>query len=68
MVLAMEYKVTHKLFFGTDYPVTTPQSTIDGCMAVRRFGEGTGLPEIPKSVFDGIIGRNPLEILGIRMG
>jgi uncharacterized protein len=68
MVLAMEYKVTYKLFFGTDYPVTTPQSTLEGFKVVQRFGLGTGLPEIPSSVFDGIVQRNPLGILGIKLG
>ncbi len=68
MVLAMEYKVTHKLFFGTDFPVTTPRSTLEGFQAARRFGQGTGLPDLPQTVFDSMARRNPLEILGIKLG
>jgi len=68
MILAMEYKVTYKLFFGTDFPVTTPKSCIEGFKKVCQFGEGTGLPLLPFSVFEEMMAKNPLEILGIRMG
>jgi uncharacterized protein len=65
MRLAYEYKVTYKLLFGTDFPFTTVQSTIEGMKAVCAMAERAMLPEIPWEVFDGIIHRNSLELLGI---
>ena len=63
MMLAVEYRVTHKLLFGTDYPVTTPQESIDGLRGINDLVEGTKLPKIPEAVIEEIIQRNTLEIL-----
>jgi uncharacterized protein len=64
--LAYEYKMTHKLLFGTDFPFTTVQSTIEGMQAVCAMAERAMLPELPWDVFDGIIHRNSLELLGVQ--
>ena len=40
LVLAMEYGVLDRLLFGTDYPFTTPASTIDALAARQRHGRG----------------------------
>lgn len=66
MVLAMEYKVTHKMFFGTDFPVTTPRESIEGIKSIRRFWEGTSLPSIPDEIIDSIIYNDCLSQLGIK--
>jgi len=63
MVLAQEYRVTHKLLFGTDYPVTTPEESIDGLRGINDLVEGTKLPKISGTVIEEIIERNTLEIL-----
>ena len=41
LVLAMEYGVLDRLLFGTDYPFTTPASTIEALRRVNRLVEGT---------------------------
>lgn len=66
MILAMEYKVTHKMFFGTDFPVTTVGKTLEGFKALSRFWEGSTLPAIPDSVFEGIVYNDCLTKLGIK--
>jgi predicted TIM-barrel fold metal-dependent hydrolase len=65
MVLSVEYKVTHKMFFGTDFPVTTPKQSVEGIFSIKRFWQNSGLPVIEDDVLNGIIERNPLEILGL---
>ena len=41
LVAAMEYGVLDRLLFGSDYPFTTPQSTIGGAPQVNEMAEGT---------------------------
>jgi predicted TIM-barrel fold metal-dependent hydrolase len=65
LVLAMEYGVTSKILFGTDWPFTTVQGTIDGLRKLCRMAEGTGFPQIPTGVIDEIIYNNPLPRLGL---
>jgi uncharacterized protein len=66
MILALEYKVTHKIFFGTDFPVTTPTQSIEGIKSIKRFWEGATLPSIPDEIIDSIIYSDSLNILGIK--
>lgn len=63
--LAMEYGVTHKLLFGTDYPVTTAQESIEGLYRISERMEEANLPELPKEVLDRIIHQDALKLLGI---
>ena len=63
--LAMEYGVTHKLLFGTDYPVTTAQESIEGLYRISERMAEANLPELPKEVLDRIIHQDTLKILGI---
>lgn len=65
LILAMEYGVTHKLIFGSDYPFTTPASTIRALYELNNLVEGTRLPKIPKEVLDGIIYRDSLALLNL---
>ena len=63
--LATEWAVLDKLVFGSDYPVATPQETIDGLLAVNRVVEGSGLPRVPEDALHQIIERDTLTLLGI---
>ena len=65
LVAAQEYKVTHKLLFGTDYPFTTTQDSIQGLRSVNRIVEGTALPRISDETIEGILGRDAFGLLGI---
>lgn len=65
MVLSLEYGVTHKLLFGTDYPFTTAKESIENIYNMNSLVEGTNLPKIPKSVLSDIIFKDSLELLGL---
>jgi len=64
MMLAMEWAQTHKILFGTDWPITTARETIQGIRNVNQFARN-GLPRIPEEVLDGIIYRDSLSLLGL---
>jgi predicted TIM-barrel fold metal-dependent hydrolase len=65
LVAAMEYGVLDRLLFGSDYPFTTPASTIEALRKVNAMVEGASLPRIPESAIEGIITRDSLDLLGI---
>ena len=65
LILCMEWGVTDKILFGSDFPFFTPESNMDG---MRRFNdqvEGTPLPHLPDEVIEGIIHRDSLALLGL---
>ena len=64
LLSAMEYRVTDKLLFGTDFPFATATQTE---AALRGVNEtvGGGWPSIPDEVIEGIIHRPTLQILGL---
>lgn len=65
MMSAVEYGVADKLLFGTDYPFTTVEASLQGLRNINRVVEGTGMPRVPEAVIEGIIHRNTLELLGL---
>jgi len=65
LLSAIEWGVTGKLLFGSDYPIWTPQFAIEKLKALPQQFDIPGLPRIPEEVIDGIIHRNAFELLGI---
>jgi predicted TIM-barrel fold metal-dependent hydrolase len=65
MRLATEWSVLHKLLFGSDYPVATPQETIDAIPHINDILEGTRLPRVPVEELEAVVRRNALEVLGL---
>jgi predicted TIM-barrel fold metal-dependent hydrolase len=65
MRLATEWSVLHKLLFGSDYPVATPQETIEALPRVNDIIEGTRLPPVPLDELDRIVQRDSLDLLGL---
>lgn len=65
LVAAMEYGVLDRLLLGSDYPFTTPASTMEALRKVNRIVEGTNLPRIPEAKLEGMIHRDTLDLLGI---
>lgn len=65
MVLAMEYGVTHKILFGSDYPFFTTQQTIDLLWKINDVVDGTNMPKIPDHIIEDILHRNTPELLGL---
>jgi predicted TIM-barrel fold metal-dependent hydrolase len=65
MMSAVEYGIADKILFGTDYPFTTVEASLNGLRAINRVAEGTGLPRVPEDVIEGIIHRDALALLGL---
>ena len=64
-MLVQEYGVWDKLLFGTDYPFTTVDATLDGLRGLNRMLEGTALPRLDARQIEALIHRDSLQLLGI---
>lgn len=65
MRLLVEYHAEHKLLFGSDFPATTTQGSLDGVRGVNAVIGKSGLPPIPGEVIEDIINRDSLQLLGL---
>ena len=65
LISMIEWGVTDKLLFGSDFPLWTPQEAMDGMRRLNDQVEGTNLPQIPNEVIEGIINRDSLKLLGL---
>ena len=65
LMLCQEYGVMHKLIFGTDFPVTRVDETVEGLRSINRFVEGTRFPRIDPDNIEAIIHRNILGELNL---
>lgn len=63
LMLAYEYGVINKLLFGSDYPFTTPQQTVDALTNINSIVGSSGLPRIPEKAIEEIIYRDSLRLL-----
>lgn len=65
LMLVQEYGVWDKVFFGTDFPFTTVNDTIQGLRRLNDQVHGTPLPRLDVEQIEAVIERNALEILGL---
>ena len=65
MIAAQEYKVTHKLMFGSDYPFAKGKESINGLRNVNKIIGNSGLPRVSEQVMEDILNRDSLSLLGI---
>jgi hypothetical protein len=65
LMLVQEYGIWDKLLFGTDYPFTTVNATLDGLRNLNRMTEGTGLPRLDEGQIERLIHRDALTLLGL---
>ncbi|WP_168120485.1 amidohydrolase family protein [Paenibacillus sp. HB172176] len=65
MLHVMEYGISHKVLFGTDYPFFTMEQTVAALRNINALTEGTALPRIPNETIESIIHRNTPELLGL---
>lgn len=63
LMLAQEYGALGKLLFGSDYPFTTAQASMEGMRSVNRFCPGTSLPRVSEQALEEIIHRDALRLL-----
>jgi hypothetical protein len=64
LLLAWEWSQHDKIFFGTDWPVSTAREAMAGLRNLNRFAQG-GNPRLPEELIEGIIYRDALSMLGI---
>ena len=63
LMLALEYKVTDQLLFGSDFPMQTSQAALDSFRAVNDWGEGVALPQIPEETIEDIAFNRPFSLI-----
>jgi len=65
LMLVQEYGVWDKVLFGTDYPFTTLDATIEGLRRLNDQAAGTGMPRLREDEIERLIVRPGFELLGI---
>jgi hypothetical protein len=55
----------NKIFFGTDWPIATPDENAEGIRDIHRFAREYNLPPVPEEEIEEIIHSDPLEALGL---
>lgn len=65
LMLVQEYGVWDKVLFGTDYPFTTVNATIEGLHSLNKMLDGTALPRLNEQRIDEMIHRDSLTLLGL---
>ena len=65
LMLAQEYGVWNKLLFGTDFPFTTVNASIQGIRKLNDMLEGTALPRLDPLQIEAMIHRDSLTLLGL---
>ena len=63
LIAAQEYKVAHKLLFGTDYPFTAARDSIEGLREANHVVAGTPMPRIAEETIEGILNRDAVGLL-----
>jgi len=61
-----EFGMMHKLLFGSDFPIATPEQVIASLRNVNRIVEGTNLPKVDDGLIEELIHRDSLLLLGLR--
>jgi uncharacterized protein len=65
LMLVQEYGVWDKVLFGSDYPFTTVDASIDGLRGLNDMLTGTALPRLDPAAIEALIHRDSLTILGL---
>jgi hypothetical protein len=63
LIIAKEYGVLRKLLFGSDFPYTNPDATMDALKNFNRMTEGTNLPKLAEEEIQNLIHSPTLEYL-----
>jgi uncharacterized protein len=65
LMLVQEYGVWDKVLFGTDYPFTTVEASVNGVRQLNDMLEGTKLPRLNIDAIERMIERDTFKILGV---
>ena len=61
LITAQEYRIVDKMFFGTDFPFSSVEESLEGLRKVNRVVGNSCLPKVSQDTIDSIIHSNPLE-------
>lgn len=61
LIACQEYKITDKIFFGTDYPFAGVAESIEGLGSVNHLVVGTKLPVVAQETIDLILYSDPFD-------
>ena len=63
LIAAQEYTIhdRNKIFWGTDFPYSKVEESIEGLRTVNRLVEGTALPRVADATIDSILHSNPFQ-------
>ena len=62
LILSQEYKITDKIFFGTDFPFAGVGESVDGLLNINDMLEGTKLPRVSRETMNRILQSNPFDV------
>lgn len=65
LLSAYQANVMDALFFGSNFPFSSPAVCIEALYSINQFCHGTNLPNIPREQLRQIVERPALEALGI---
>lgn len=65
LMLVQEYGIWNKVLFGTDFPFTTINATVDGVRKLNDMLAGTDLPRLNVDEIEKMISRDSLGLLGL---
>jgi uncharacterized protein len=65
LMLVQEYGVWHKVLFGSDYPFTTVDASLDQMRKLNAMLEGTCLPRLNMDKLEQMFERDSLGLLGV---
>lgn len=63
LISAKEYGVLNKLLFGSDFPFTTPDATLESLKNFNHMVAGTNLPQLAEEEIHELIHRPTLDLL-----
>jgi predicted TIM-barrel fold metal-dependent hydrolase len=63
LMLALDYKVTNQLLFGSDFPLRSTSVALKEFRNINDWGEGVSLPKFPSEIVEEIIENRPLELI-----
>jgi predicted TIM-barrel fold metal-dependent hydrolase len=65
LMLVQEYGVWDKVLFGSDYPFTTVNASVEGLRKLNAMLAGTALPRLDEAAIEAMIHRDSLAVLGL---
>lgn len=60
LICAQEYRITDKIYFGTDFPFARVDESVDGLLGINTQVAGTALPRVSDDTIQRILKSDPM--------